>query len=126
MAYCTAAEVVLESGSELDAITIITPLIVQSDKMIDEALLVEGITGIEGNDSLNIASIHFTIAKIITRDRLTLARPNSLSVPALSFGNNTQNEINYHEQTARDALKKFIDQTLTGGSRISVVKTEPS
>lgn len=122
MAYCTASDVVLECGTTLDADTVITPLIAKSDKRIDTALLEAGLTG-SADDDLEAASIHFTIAKIIDRDRLTQARTNSLSVPGLSIGNNTQNEITYHEALAQEALARYISRSSVG---VSVTRTVPS
>lgn len=122
MAYCTASDVVLECGTTLDADTVITPLITKSDKRIDASLADAGLTGTT-DDDLEAASIHFTIAKIIDRDRLTQARTNSLSVPGLSIGNNTKNEIDYHESLAQEALARYIDRNTTG---VSVSRTVPS
>jgi len=121
MAYCTADDVVLESGSTLAEATI-TSLIAKADKRIDALLLEVGVAGTPGDADLEVASVHFTIAKIIDRGRLTNERTNSVALGNdLTLSNNTQNEIDYHERLAAAAVKRYISRQ-TAGKKISVRK----
>jgi hypothetical protein len=119
MAYCTKYDVILESGTSLAEVTI-SSLIEKADKRIDALLLAKGVAGTPGDPDLEVASVHFTIAKIIDRSRLTNERTNSLNLGGdLTIGNNTQNEIDYHEQIALAAVHRYISR-LTTGKRVSV------
>ncbi len=119
MAYCTEDGVILESGTSLAEVTI-SSLIEKADKRIDALLLAKGVAGTLGDPDLEVASVHFTIAKIVDRSRLTNERTNSLNLGGdLTIGNNTQNEIDYHEQIALAAVHRYISR-LTTGKRVSV------
>jgi hypothetical protein len=118
LTYCTPADIVLASGTLLATETI-TSLIEMADRRIDAALAEAAVTGTAGDLDLETASIHYTIALIIDRGRLSSERPNSLSLGSdLSIGNNTQSEIDYHEQVARAAVNRFITRRRSGGVRV--------
>lgn len=118
MTYCAPADVVLASGTMLATETI-TALIEKSDRRIDAALAEATLTGTAGDLDLETASVHYTIATIIDRGRLTNERTNSLSLGSdLSIGNSTQNEIDYHERVAREAIRGYITRRRTGGVRV--------
>ena len=52
--------------------------------------------------------MHFTIRRLSTASRLTNERTNSLNLGRPQIGNNTQNEIDYHEQIALAAVHRYI------------------
>ncbi len=121
MAYCTADDVVLESGSTLAEATI-TSLIAKADKRIDALLLEVGVAGTPGDADLEVGSVHYTIAKIVDRGRLTNERTNSVALGyARTLSNNTQNEIDYPERLAAAAVQRYISRQ-TAGKKISVRK----
>ncbi|WP_292366070.1 MULTISPECIES: hypothetical protein [unclassified Methanoculleus] len=118
MPYSLPADVVLESGTTLDEGTLVS-LIAKADNRIDAVLRDSGLTGTTGDSDLEVASVHFTIAKIVDRSRLTNERTNSLNLGGdLTIGNNTQNEIDYHEGLGREAVGRYIARTRVRGSRI--------
>lgn len=120
MTYCAPADVVLASGTMLATETI-TALIEKSDRRIDAALAEATLTGTAGDLDLETASVHYTIATIIDRGRLTNERTNSLNLGGdLAIGNSTQNEIDYHEGLAREAVGRYVSRRR--GSRVSVRK----
>lgn len=119
MTYCAPADVVLASGTMLATETI-TALIEKSDRRIDAALAEATLTGTAGDLDLETASVHYTIATIIDRGRLTNERTNSLNLGGdLTIGNNTQNEIDYHEGLAREAVGRYVSR-LTPRRGVSV------
>jgi len=118
LTYCAPADVVLASGTMLATETI-TALIEKSDRRIDAALAEATLTGTAGDLDLETASVHYTIATIIDRGRLMNERTNSLNLGGdLTIGNNTQNEIDYHESLAREAVGRYLARRR--GSRVSV------
>ena len=121
MAYSTADDVVLESGTTLATATS-TALVGKADRRIDAILLEKGVAGTAGDADLEVASVHFTIAKIIDLGRLTNERTNSVALGGdLTLSNNTQNEIDYHERIADAAVLRYISRQ-TAGKKISVRK----
>ncbi len=119
MAYCTADDVILASGTTLVTETV-DALIEKADRRIDATLADASLTGAAGDLDLETASVHYTIAAIIDRGRLTNERTNSLNLGGdLTIGNNTQNEIDYHEGLAREAVGRYVSR-LTPRRGVSV------
>lgn len=120
MTYCTPADIVLASGTLLATETI-TSLIEMADRRIDAALAEAAVTGTAGDLDLETASIHYTIALIIDRGRLTSERPDRLELGSdLRLGNATQSEIDYHERVAADAVTRYVARTSSTGRRVLV------
>lgn len=79
MAYCTSAELILESGSTL-ATNILDSIIATSDRKIKTRILREGLTPPASDDSLKTASIELSKAGIVTYNRMTGAQTKSVKV----------------------------------------------
>lgn len=118
MAYATIDDVILQSGTTLDEETL-SLLLGKAERRVDAALAEASLTGTAGDLDLETASVHYTVAAIIDRSRLTNERTNSLNLGGdLTIGNNTQNEIDYHESLAREAVGRYVSRRR--GSRVSV------
>lgn len=118
MAYATIDDVVLATGTTTDEDTLAL-LLMKADRRVDALLMDAGISGTPGDADLESASVHFTAAALIDRGRLMNERTNSLNLGGdLTIGNNTQNEIDYHESLAREAAGRYLARRR--GSRVSV------
>lgn len=118
MAYATIDDVVLATGTTTDEDTLAL-LLMKADRRVDALLMDAGISGTPGDADLESASVHFTAAALIDRSRLMNERTNSLNLGGdLTIGNNTQNEIDYHESLAREAVGRYLARRR--GSRVSV------
>ena len=116
MAYCTVEELTVMTGSDLDPTTVLTPIIEAADRRIDATLARAGLTA-----DLKEASLHFSIALIVDRGRLTSERPDRLELGSdLRLGNATQSEIDYHERVAADAVTRYVARTSAAGRRVLV------
>lgn len=124
MAYCTTADVYLETGTSLGTITgtDVTGMITRSDEEIVTILANQGITSPPVSDNnLKTASIQLTIAKIKRRQSHELSRPNGLSLGGdLSFSVNTEAEAQAAEAKGRAAIADYI--TSTTGTGLLIVR----
>ena len=112
MAYCTSADVVLLTGTTLDASTVITPMIAQADEEIDAFLSQWGTTGTTGSGALKTASIYLTACRVADRERRTYAHPNSLGLGKdLSLSDNVDATIKAWRQVADDAIRSYVRVT---------------
>lgn len=110
MAYATVDDVVLATGTATDEDTLAL-LLMKADRRVDTLLMDAGVSGTPGDADLESASVHFTVAALIDRGRLTNERTNSLNLGGdLTIGNNTQNEIDYHEGLAREAVGRYVSR----------------
>lgn len=92
MAYCTADDVYLRTGTSLGTLTEanITSLIAESDAEIVSYLTAKGYTAPASDNALKNASIKLTMVKIIDRLSMELSRPGSLTLTGdLSFSVDT-------------------------------------
>jgi hypothetical protein len=115
MAYCTYTDVQLESGTSVGSLTTanITSLIARSDEEITDILLRKGITAPASSTQLKTASIYMTIAKIKRRQSHELSRPNSLSLPGISFGTSPEAEALEYEKKANVAIALYVSINAT-------------
>lgn len=121
MAYCTVEELTVLTGSDLDPTTVLTPIIEAADRRIDATLARAGLTGTRNDADLKEASLHFSIALIVDRGRLTSERPDRLELGSdLRLGNATQSEIDYHERVAADAVTRYVVRASSSGRRVLV------
>jgi len=121
MAYCTVGELTVMTGSDLDPTTVLTPIIEAADRRIDATLARAGLTGTRNDADLKEASLHFSIALIVDRGRLTSERPDRLELGSdLRLGNATQSEIDYHERVAADAVTRYVVRASSSGRRVLV------
>lgn len=79
MAYCSNAELVLETGSSLST-SILDSIIAAADRKIKTRILVAGLTPPTSNDTLKTASIELSKAGIIAYNRMTGTQAKSMKV----------------------------------------------
>ena len=104
------------TGSGLDPTTVLTPIIEAAERRVDATLARSGLAGSPGDADLKEASLHFSIALIVDRGRLTSERPDRLELGSdLRLGNATQSEIDYHERVAADAVTRYVARTSSAG-----------
>jgi len=112
MAYCTIAEVKLETGASLGTITDadITARILQSDKEIAGKLRKKNLVAPSvATDDLKTASIHLTVAWVKRRQSHELSRPGSLSLGGdISFSTQPETEAVSEEAKANEAIEAYI------------------
>lgn len=122
MAYCTYVDVQLEAGTACGTATTsdIALMITRSDEEINDILTQKGLTPPTAATQLKTASICLTIAKIKRRQAHELSRPNSSSLPGLSFGTSPEAEAAAMEAKARVAIDQYV--AYAGGSGIAFVR----
>lgn len=110
MAYCTADDVYLRTGTSLGTITEanITSMITESDATIVSYLTAKGYTAPSSDNALKSASIYLTMVTIIDRLSIELSRPSSLTLERdLSFSV-SQTEATRFTAAAYAAIESYI------------------
>lgn len=118
MSYCSTAELVNLTGSTASA-TILQEVIDEADRQIDARLALAGLTGSGG--AIKSASMHLSIAGLLTRMRMDGEKPGSLSIPGLSMSDNIDAAIAEHRSSADQMLAVFIAYQ-TRGNQIYLYK----
>ena len=79
MAYCSNAELVLETGSSLST-SILDSIIAAADRKIKTRILVAGLTPPTSNDTLKTASIELSKAGLVRWNQLNGSQTKSVKV----------------------------------------------
>lgn len=107
MSYCTYADIVARSGTEL-AQSIVEALIADADRNIRARLKQHGIAAPAEADELTTASIALTMSRLVTRLRMDGTRPSSVTIGGISQSDSNDNIVQQHEREADSAIAAFI------------------
>lgn len=122
MAYCTADDVYLQTGTSLGTITEadITNMIVVADRQIVTYLTAKGYTAPSSANALTDASIALTKVLIIDRLSIELSRPESLTlVGDISFSVSSS-EAKRFTSEAYSAMDSYIATVNTSNTYICI------
>lgn len=112
MSYCTYADVVAHTGTEL-AQPIVETLIADADRDIRARLKRAGVPAPEASDELTTASIALTASRLVTRLRLDGTRPSSLSVGGLSMSDNNDNLTAQLLAEAERSIAAYVSNSMS-------------
>lgn len=107
MSYCTYADIVAHTGTEL-AQPIVEALIADADRRINARLRASGIVPLGTDERLVSASISFTTAAIVTRGRLDGTAPSSQSVGGASASDNKDSLAAQLKAEGEQAVSDYI------------------
>lgn len=122
MAYCTATDVYLRTGTSLGTITEanITSMIAESDAEIVSYLTAKGYAAPTSSNALKSASVYLTMVMIIDRLSIELSRPGSLTlVGDISFTVDAS-EAKRFTTAAYSAMDTYIATVNTSNTYICI------
>ena len=122
MAYCTATDVYLRTGTSLGTITEanITSMIAESDAEIVSYLTAKGYPAPTSSNALKSASVYLTMVMIIDRLSIELSRPESLTlVGDISFSVDPS-EAKRFTTAAYSAMDTYIATVNTSNTYICI------
>lgn len=114
MAYCTYADVLAHTGTDLVQATV-EALINDSDRRIKAILKANGLTAPTSDDTLTSASIAFTKAQVLMRKRLDGSRPSSISVGGVSRSDTNDKMIDTLEGEGIALIAQYLSD-VNGGT----------
>jgi hypothetical protein len=122
VAYCTADDVYLQTGTSLGSITEtdITNMIAESDGKIVEYLKANGYAAPVSSVSLKNASIAFTKAVIVGRLAIELSRPSSYTATGDFSFTTDPNEAKRFTSDAYSAMDTYIATANTSQTLICI------
>lgn len=123
MSYCTYADIVAHTGTEL-AQSIVEALIADADRRINARLRAGGITPIGTDERLVSASISFTSAAIVTRGRLDGTAPSSQSVGGASVSDNKDSLAAQLKAEGEQAVSDYIAAVRGDGSELDHTRVD--
>ena len=122
MAYCTATDVYLRTGTSLGTITEanITSMIAESDAEIVSYLTAKGYTAPTSSNALKSASVYLTMVMIIDRLSIELSRPESLTLVGDITFSVDPSEAKRFTAAAYSAMDSYIATVNTSNTYICI------
>lgn len=120
MSYCTYADIVAHTGTELQQ-AVVEALIADADRRINARLRAGGIVPMSTADELTAASIALTTAAVITRQRIDGSSPSSVSVGGASMSDNKDALVAQLTREAEELLTSYIS-----GLRGDMIDPDPT
>ena len=107
MAYCSNAELILETGSTLTT-DVLDSIIAASDRKIKTRILRGGLTPPASDDTLKTASIELSKAGIVTYNRMTGAQTKSVKVGDITIQDDPDTAIAVLREAAYQDVDGYI------------------